>query len=121
MLILAGSIVACVESNKSEVSGLMTAPVPVKPNRIPDQAEIIFLQDAYNIYVMDRRGGNVTQITFERPRQYEHGTAARDPTRPDLSPPELERQSYPVHRDKRQRLRTRCQSDEPASSFNICG
>jgi hypothetical protein len=50
----------------------MTAPVAVKLNRIPDQAEIIFLQDGYYIYTMDRAGGNVTQITFEHPRNYEH-------------------------------------------------
>ena len=56
----------------------ITGPVPVKLNRIPDQAEIIFLQDGYYIYAMDRRGGNVTQIIFERPRQYEHVAVSFD-------------------------------------------
>jgi hypothetical protein len=56
----------------------ITAPVSVKLNRIPDQAGIIFLQDGYYIYAMDRRGGNVTQITFERPRQYEHVAVSFD-------------------------------------------
>ena len=51
---------------------LITAPVKVKLNRIPDRAEILFLQDGYYIYAMDRSGGNVTQINFERPRNYEH-------------------------------------------------
>ncbi len=56
---------------------LITAPVSVKLNRIPDQAEIIFLQDGYYIYAMDR-GGGVTQITFERPRNYEHVAVSFD-------------------------------------------
>ncbi len=56
----------------------ITAPVSVKLNRIPDQAEIIFLQDGYRIYVMDRGGAHVTQITFERPRQYEHVAVSPD-------------------------------------------
>ncbi len=56
---------------------LITAPVPVTLNRIPDQAEIIFHQDDY-IYVMDRQGDNVTQITFEQPRAYEHVAVSHD-------------------------------------------
>lgn len=42
-------------------SSLIAAPVSVRLNRIPDQAEIIFLQDGYYTYAMDRHGGNVTQ------------------------------------------------------------
>jgi len=55
----------------------ITAPVSVKLNRIPDQADIIFLGNGY-IYAMDHRGGNVTQITCERPRQYEHVAVSFD-------------------------------------------
>ncbi len=62
----------------AQTGTFITAPVSVKLNRIPDQAEIIFLQDGYHIYAMDRRGGNVTQITFERPRNYEHVAVSFD-------------------------------------------
>jgi len=53
----------------------VSSPVPIQS---PDQAEIIFLQDGYHIYTMDRRGGNVTQITFERPRNYKHVAISHD-------------------------------------------
>lgn len=56
----------------------IAAPVAVKLNRIPDQAEIIYLQDGYQIYTMDHSGGNVTQITFEHPRNYEHVAVSPD-------------------------------------------
>ncbi|MCI0525675.1 MAG: hypothetical protein L0Y75_10470, partial [Acidobacteria bacterium] len=74
-------VIACNIAAKpklAQTGPFITAPVSVKLNRIPDQAEIIFLQDGYNIYVMDRRGGNVTQITFERPRNYEHVAVSFD-------------------------------------------
>lgn len=49
----------------------ITKPTPVKLSKIPPSAEIVYHKDSY-IYVMDANGGNVTQITFENPRRWEH-------------------------------------------------
>ncbi len=78
-LMLAGGIVSCADdaSGPAQTRAFISAPVSVQLRSIPDQAEIIFLQDGYKIYVMDRRGDNVTQITFT-PRNYEHVAVSFD-------------------------------------------
>lgn len=53
-------------------------PNPTSPFRaIPAGAEIVFHQDR-SIFVMDRTGQNVTQITFDTPRNYEHVAVSHD-------------------------------------------
>jgi len=67
-----------IKPKRKQAGAFITAPVQVKLHRIPDQAEIIFLQDGHYIYTMDRHGGDVTQITFEHPRNYEHVAVSFD-------------------------------------------
>lgn len=55
----------------------ITEPKPVKLGKIPESAEIVYHQDGF-VYVMDRNGENVTQITFGEPRQYEHVAISHD-------------------------------------------
>ena len=50
---------------------------PIRVNQIPASAEIVFQQDR-QLWVMDRAGTNVTQITFDNPREYEHVDVSRD-------------------------------------------
>lgn len=50
---------------------------PVRLGRLPPEAEIVFHQDKL-IYVMDRTGGNLAQITLENPRDYEHVAVSPD-------------------------------------------
>jgi len=72
---------------------LITPPARVKLGTIPPEAEIIFHQSDLSgqregpgaaaspldhIYVMDRNGDRVTQITFEHPRHYEHVAVSYD-------------------------------------------
>jgi Tol biopolymer transport system component len=67
-----------IKPKAKQAGAFITAPVQVKLNPIPKQAEIIFLQDGHYIYTMDRHGGDVTQITFEHPRNYEHVAVSFD-------------------------------------------
>jgi hypothetical protein len=72
---------------------LITPPEHVRLGTIPPEAEIIFHQSDLSgqregpgaaaspldhIYVMDRNGDRVTQITFEHPRHYEHVAVSYD-------------------------------------------
>jgi len=50
---------------------------PVRVAKVPAQAEIVYHSGGY-IYVMDRNGQNVTQITFENPHHYEHVAVSFD-------------------------------------------
>jgi Tol biopolymer transport system component len=52
-------------------------PQKVKLGTIPTEAEIVYHQDGF-IYVMDRSGGNITQVTFENPRVWEHVAVSPD-------------------------------------------
>jgi Tol biopolymer transport system component len=54
-----------------------TAPKVVPLSRIPDSAEIVFHDDQL-IYVMDAAGENITQITFDRGRHFEHVAVSHD-------------------------------------------
>ena len=55
----------------------ITEPQPVKLGVIPAAAEIIYHFDGY-IYVADSDGEQVTQITFDLPRSYEHVAVSPD-------------------------------------------
>ena len=50
---------------------------PVRVAKVPALAEIVYHSGGY-IYVMDRNGQNVTQITFENPHHYEHVAVSFD-------------------------------------------
>jgi WD40-like Beta Propeller Repeat len=49
----------------------------VRLSKIPDNAKIVF-HDKEMIYVMDANGGNITPITFDRGRHYEHVAVSPD-------------------------------------------
>jgi Tol biopolymer transport system component len=51
--------------------------IPAKLNTIPASAELVYNFGGF-IYVMDRNGNNVTQITFENPRGWEHVAVSYD-------------------------------------------
>ncbi|WP_447980623.1 hypothetical protein [Candidatus Nitrospira bockiana] len=52
--------------------------VPVRLGKIPPGAEIVFHQNGF-IYSMDRTGGNLTQITFDKPEySWEHVAVSPD-------------------------------------------
>jgi Tol biopolymer transport system component len=53
------------------------APKRVRLSRIPDSAKIVFHANEL-IYVMDATGGNITQITFDRGRHFEHVAVSHD-------------------------------------------
>jgi hypothetical protein len=54
-----------------------TTPKTVRLNRIPANGAIVFHADEL-IYVMDATGGNITQITFNKGRHYEHVAVSHD-------------------------------------------
>ena len=57
---------------------VISQPRPVTLGNIPESAEIVFpAQDGF-IYVMDRNGGHVAQITFQNPRSWEHVAVSFD-------------------------------------------
>jgi hypothetical protein len=56
---------------------VLSAAAAVRLTPIPAGAELIFHQNG-QIWVMDRNGGRVTQITFGVPRKYEHAAVSRD-------------------------------------------
>jgi len=58
-------------SDPSAIERHISQETSVRLKKIPDEAEIIFDMGEY-IYVMDRNGENVTQITFENPRDWRH-------------------------------------------------
>lgn len=60
----------------SSETKLISAPKPVKLGKIPASAEIVYYQGGL-IYVMDRNGGNVAQITFSS-RTWEHVAVSPD-------------------------------------------
>jgi Tol biopolymer transport system component len=78
IIVIAYNYNFAIKPKGKQAGAFITAPVPVKLHRIPEQAEIIFLQDGHYIYTMDRQGGDVTQITFEHPRNYEHVAVSFD-------------------------------------------
>ena len=54
-----------------------TTPKTVRLSRIPASAAIVFHADEL-IYVMDATGGNITQITFDKGRHFEHVAVSYD-------------------------------------------
>jgi hypothetical protein len=64
-------------ATSSTATGPPGTPRRVKLGRIPDNAAILFINNS-QIYVMDRDGGNITQITFESPRHYETAAVSQD-------------------------------------------
>lgn len=55
----------------------ITTPVSVALGAIPAAAEIVYISSGL-IYVMDRTGQNVAQITFQNPRDWEHVAVSHD-------------------------------------------
>ena len=49
----------------------------VRLTKIPDHATLVFHEGGF-IYTMDRRGEQVTRITFEQPRHWEHVAVSHD-------------------------------------------
>jgi len=55
----------------------MSQPETVRLGTIPPEAEIVYHENGF-IYVMDRGGRNITQLTFENPRLWEHVAVSPD-------------------------------------------
>jgi len=58
-------------------NNLLSQPVAAEVNEIPDNAEIVYQWEGY-IYVMDRDGNNVQQITFGEPFGFNHVAVSHD-------------------------------------------
>ncbi len=77
LLLLSVSVFILAAAGRSERAGRagptanISAPKEVKLGKLPKDAEIIYHSDRH-IHTMDRNGGNVTQITFGKYRNYEH-------------------------------------------------
>jgi len=66
-----------IKMEKERLDNLLSEPVPVEVNEIPDNAEIVYFHEGY-VYVMDREGSNVEQITFGERFFYEHVAVSHD-------------------------------------------
>ena len=64
-------------SSRSSSEPVSTIPKTVRLAQIPDSAQIVFHHNQL-IYVMDSTGGNVTQITFDKGRHFEHVAVSHD-------------------------------------------
>lgn len=74
---VAVALTASLGDASSSPSRAINDPVPVKLNRIPDTAEIVYHTHGF-IYTMDHTGGGVTRITRENPRHWEHVAVSHD-------------------------------------------
>ena len=69
-------IIAC-GKNQNPANILMSKPEKVRLETIPSEAEIVYHENGF-IYVMDHAGRNITQLTFEHPRVWEHVAVSPD-------------------------------------------
>ncbi|MBC7829758.1 MAG: hypothetical protein H7122_18585 [Chitinophagaceae bacterium] len=69
-------IIACSKTQKSN-NIFISEPETVRLGTIPPEAEIVYHENGF-IYVMDRAGRNIIQLTFENPRLWEHVAVSPD-------------------------------------------
>jgi len=69
-------IIACGKTSKPG-NIFMSHPETVRLGMIPPGAEIVYHENGF-IYVMDGAGRNITQLTFENPRMWEHVAVSPD-------------------------------------------
>lgn len=78
ILALSGGAALMTTQHGQAQSGTVTAPRSVKLGKLPDSAEVVYHGENGYIYVMDRNGQNVEQITFGRSRRFEHAAISYD-------------------------------------------
>ena len=69
-------IIACDKTQKP-INIFISQPEKVRLGTIPPYAEIVYHENGF-IYVMDRAGRNITQVTFENSRVWEHVAVSPD-------------------------------------------
>ena len=69
-------IIGC-GKNQNAINTFLSQPVKVNLGTIPPGAEIVYHENGF-IYVMDRTGSNITQLTFQNSRVWEHVAVSPD-------------------------------------------